>query len=281
MSYKNFASSESKALVIFLIDVSASMASKMPDGRLRHVVVQDALQAAISQLTEFAFQSGEVLPRYRLLVLAYSEEIWDVFDGIKTIDAEEFHIPELPPQKKTNPAMALEYVHSVLEADLKNWSDDDLRFCPPPMVVHLTDAEISEQFEDPEPYAEAIKKINVPDGNVLMNNIYISPYLKVKTMDFNEWRGFFDEDSTGDPFGDKLLKMSSILPDTYQDALKEKLELNLQPSTRMFYPGTNLQFIRGGLVVSGSSSFVAQKRNTDNSEDGNLGLEREGDIFPE
>lgn len=275
MNYQNTASSTNPALIVFLIDISGSMAAKMPDGRPRHVVVQDALQVAISRLVQYSFQSGEIKPRYRLLVLAYSEEIWDIFGGIKYINEEEFNISELPPMTKTNPAGALEYVREVLSEDIAKWSDDHLRYCPAPVVIHLTDAEISENFDDPEPVAEQIKQLKVPDGNVLLTNIYISPYLKLDTENLSEWEGFYPEDSTGDVFGDKLLRMSSPLPKTYLETLKDDGHAGLKPGTLMFYPGVNAEFIKGGVVVGGGSRTARAEPKSKSSN------ERGRDIYPE
>ncbi|MBX3049094.1 MAG: VWA domain-containing protein [Anaerolineales bacterium] len=276
MNYQNRASSTNPALVVFLIDISGSMAAKMPDGRPRHVVVQDALQVAISKLVQNSFQSGQVRPRYRLLVLAYSEEIWDIFGGIKYISDEEFNITELPPMTKTNPAAALEHVREVLAEDIAKWSDEHLRYCPAPVVIHLTDAEVSENFEDPEPVAEQIRQLKVPDGNVLLTNIYISPYLKINAENFSEWEGFYPEDSSGDVFGDKLLRMSSPLPEAYHEALKEDGHAGLKPGTLMFYPGINADFIKGGLVVSGASRVADARAYKDEAAP-----ERGRDVYPE
>lgn len=279
MNYQNTASSTNPALIVFLIDISGSMAAKMPDGRPRHVVVQDALQVAISKLVQNSFSSGQVRPRYRLLVLAYSEEIWDIFGGIKYISEEEFDITELPPMTKTNPAGALEYVREVLAEDIAKWSDEHLRYCPAPVVIHLTDAEVSENFDDPEPVAEQIKQLKVPDGNVLLTNIYISPYLKVNVENLSDWEGFYPEDSTGDLFGDKLLRMSSLLPKTYQAALKEDGLAGLKPGTLMFYPGFNTEFIKGGVVVSALSRPADDRLSAEPQN--NSMPERGRDVYPE
>lgn len=264
MQYQNSATSVSQALIVFLIDISGSMKAKMPNGKERHEVVEEALQRVISRLAQQSFDQGEILPRYRLNLIAYSEEIWDIYGGIKTIgEVVERGLTELPPQTKTDPAKAFRYVKNVLEEDIKSWSEDSKRYCPPPMIIHLTDAEITERFEDPEPIVKEIQKLAVPDGNVLVNNIFISEYIKLPTNNIQTWKGFFPEDKTGDQYGDKLLRLSSRLPETYRDNLNTRQGTNLSSGTVMFYPGIDPEFIESGFVASMSSYKIRRKMTGD------------------
>jgi hypothetical protein len=106
---------------------------------------------------------------------------------------------------------------------LKNWIDQHPNSFPP-VVVHITDGECSEQGEAVA-YADPIKQLATEDGNVLFFNCHLSmtkadPFLFPHSGEI-----------LPDQFARTLFDMSSVLPDPlYQRALKTGF--TLQPGAR-------------------------------------------------
>jgi predicted transcriptional regulator with HTH domain len=99
----------------------------------------------------------------------------------------------------------------------------------------------------------------VPDGNLLIANIYISEHLRVSNSDPSKWKGYKLGDKLGDGYGESLLSYSSPLPESYREAFKI-YEFNIQPGTVMMYPGKSIEFIKKAFISVGSSSAVIKRR---------------------
>lgn len=253
--YKNLANSTHPATLIYLVDISGSMAAKMPESKSRMEVAKDAIQTAYSTMISRSLRHGVIHSRYRVGMIAYTTDIYDVYKKLGSIidvdKLKEEGVPPLKPQKKTDMAKAFRYAIRMLQDDIEKWPDLWLKECPPPMVLNITDCEINEGAEDPEPYARELQEISVPDGNVLVSNIFITEQIVVPNKDnIKQWKGYRFNESTGDEFGDKLLAMSSPLPQSYADIMNEQAALTIPPGTAMLFPGINKEFIRTGFVMS-------------------------------
>lgn len=258
MSYNNTANSDHPATIIFLIDISGSMAAPMPGGKRRIDVAKDAIHTTYSSMFARSSRQGQTHPRYRIGMIAYSDILYDVYGdkgSIVTIaDLRNEGIPEISPQKWTNMAKAFRFAAHIIEKDIAAWPSRWLKECPPPLVINLTDAEFTEGIEAPLEPAKRLMEIRVPDGNVLVENIFISDFIKIPNSDPKEWPGYLPNDQTGDEFGDELLKMSSVLPENYARIMRAQGKLKkLTPGALMMFPGVNAEFIRTGFVVSSVS----------------------------
>ncbi len=256
MKYQNLATSKHPALIIFLIDVSRSMETKMPNGKMRIDVVREVLSQTIQEMVHRSLANGKIKSRYRVGLFAYSEKMWDVWEGVRTIDEIENEIPELPLQTATDMAMDIRGVSQIVEQDIKGWSSTWQEKCPAPLITHITDAEYTEDFENPSPIGKKLMGLSVPDGNVLLSNILISKYINIpQGVHVSQWSGFYPEGTTKDRFGDTLLAMTSTIPDPYLKAIS-KVGMNIKSGARMLFPGVNTEFIKGGFAMSGLSSEV-------------------------
>lgn len=254
--YKNLATSSHPATVIYLVDISHSMGAKMPEGKSRMEVAKDAIQIAYTALIQKALRHGIIHPRYRVGMIAYSTELYDVYGKIGSIIAvdklKEEGVPPLQPHKQTNMAKAFRYAIRLIQEDIEKWSDTWLKECPAPLVINITDCEINEGAEDPEPFARELQNISVPDGNILVENIFITDQINVPEQnDIKKWRGYRFNETTGDPFGDKLLAMSSPLPQSFAEIMAEQAALTIPAGTAMMFPGINKEFIKTGVAMSG------------------------------
>lgn len=252
--YQNQANSDHPATLIYLVDISGSMNATMQDGKTRIEVAKNAIQVAYAQMIQRSMRQGRIHPRYRVGMIAYSDEIYDVYGELGSIISiekiKDEGIPAIAPQKSTNMARALKYAAKLIKDDIQTWPQKWLDACPPPMVINITDCEYDEKgAQDPLEFATALQKIAVPDGNVLVENIFITDQISIP-VPVQEWQGYQFGDNTGDLYGDKLLAMSSPIPSTYAQILREQAGSKIREGTAMMFPGITREFIKFGFVMS-------------------------------
>ena len=248
--YQNQATSKTPALIIFLLDVSGSMGRPMRGGVSRMQVVKDALKVVITEMVQKAIKQQKISPRYRVAMIAYSDDVYDILSGVIPIDAvARIGVPALKPLHRTNTTNGFRYVKKLLEQEVRNIGEKD----PAPLVIHMTDGEYTCP-EDPEPVVRAIQGIEVPDGNVLVENVFISEEFSIGTEDASLWTGFKRGDITGNTYGDRLLAMSSHIPELYWRSMWE-MEYSIEKDTVMMYPGVNSEFVQMAFAMSMGSDF--------------------------
>ncbi|MDK2977650.1 MAG: hypothetical protein PWP52_364 [Bacteroidales bacterium] len=254
-NYLNEATSDHPALIIYLLDISGSMAKKMPGtGKTRIEAVLDGLEATFQEMAARSSKQKIMRPRYEIAMFAYSDDVYDVYEGIQRIDIiTERGIPELTLQKRTNMAFGFECVRNLLNKEIRSWTAEEKLRRPAPLVVHMTDAEISERYDNPVPIVKEIKNIEVPDGNVLVENIFITDSIKMPTSELAAFTGFRHGELLNNPFGEMLLSMSSVLPEPFRKTINKSIGLSLQKGIAMMFPGITPDFVRVGFVINGES----------------------------
>jgi hypothetical protein len=126
--------------------------------------------------------------------------------------------------------------------------------CPAPIVCHLTDGEFT--GPDPEPIAMRIKNMSVADGNVLIENIFVSDgAFPLPLGDVKNWSGISAQTPLASDYAVKLRRMSSLLPETYRLALTE-FGFHLESSSSMLLPGTSPELVRLAFQMSGMSGVA-------------------------
>jgi hypothetical protein len=246
MPYEILATSRTPALIIYLLDVSASMSQ--PLGKKRRIdVVVDALTAALRQMVFRSTKGGLLSPRYRLALLAYSDHVYDIYGGIKSVDhAARLGIPELSPMRTTDSARAFEQAEKLLRAELPN-----LLSCPAPVVCHMTDGEYT--GADPQPIAKRIMQMSVRDGDVLVENIFISDkILPHDVSDPHQWPGIVPDTKLKNEYANKLRTMSSPVPDSYRAMMLEN-NYHLAPGAVMMLPGMSPELVAMGFQMSAAT----------------------------
>lgn len=247
MNYTIQASQRTPALIIYLIDISASM-NMLMEGRRRIDVVYDALSLAIRQMVFRSTKGNRLTPRYRIAILAYSDDVYDLLNGIKSIDeiAAIGSLPDLTPKRFSDSAKAFLQAERILQAEIPNMQD-----CPAPLVCHMTDGVAT--GEDPEPVARRIMSMSVPDGNVLVENIFISDHLMNQPVtDPRRWKGILPDTHLEDEHARKLKMMSSVLPESYREMLVEA-DYQLSPGALMMLPGTCAELVSIGFQMSAAT----------------------------
>jgi len=245
--YQIKATSNSQALVIFLLDVSGTM-GKPFGGGTRIQVVQNALKMTITQMVQYSLKNKEIRPRYKVAMIAYSDDVFDILSGIQTIDVvAKKGIPKLEPLNRTDTTKGLKYVKKILDQEKRNITKAN----PAPLVIHMTDGDYT-STEDPEPVVREIQNIIVDDGPVLMANLFVSDELKVSSA-ATAWPGYFRNDDLHNPYANRLLSFSSQLPDLYLENIGE-LGYSIQKGTVMMYPGVSPEFVQMAFIMGTASN---------------------------
>ena len=246
MPYDIMATGRTQSLVIYLLDVSASMSQ--PLGSKRRIdVVMDALGAALRQMVFRSTRGSRLSPRYRIAMLAYSDHVYDLLDGIKTIDhVATLGVPDLSPMRTTDTAKAFTQAEKLLQSELPA-----LDQCPAPLICHMTDGEYT--GSDPEPIAQRIKAMRVPDGNVLVENIFISDRILDKPVtDPTRWTGILPDTPLSNDYARKLRAMSSALPESYRTMMAES-NYQLAENALMLLPGSSPELVAMGFQMSAAT----------------------------
>jgi len=240
------ATRKTPALIIYLLDVSASMGQPLGDRR-RVDVVMNALQAALRTMVFRSTKGSLLSPRYRMALFAYSDHVYDLLDGIKPVDqVARMGVPELSPMRTTDTAKAFVQAEKLLQAELPN-----LQSCPAPLVCHMTDGEYT--GDDPEPAVQRIIQMAVPDGHVLVENIFISDKILPKPVtDPYKWPGILPNTKLINDYARKLRMISSPVPESYRQMMLE-MSYNLDARALMLLPGVNPELVAMGFQMSAAT----------------------------
>jgi len=251
MAYEILATSRTPALIIYLLDVSASMVRPLGDKR-RIDAVMEAFHASLRQMVFRSTKGGRLAPRYRLALLAYSDHVYDLLGGIKPVDhVARLGTPELRTMRTTDTARAFAQAEKLLRAELPN-----LQRCPAPLICHITDGEYT--GEDPEPIVRRIMQMKVPDGPVLVENIFISDEILTEPItDPRRWPGILPETELAGDYARKLRAISSPLPSSYWQVMRE-MGYRLDPRAVMLLPGTSPELVAMGFQMSTSTGMSAR-----------------------
>jgi hypothetical protein len=242
--YKIPATSKTPALIIYLLDVSASMQQDC-GGKTRIDVVTEALQKVAVKMVQRSTKGTIVSPRYRVAMFAYSSQVIDLLGGVKTIEElAKMGVPKLTTLDMTDTAAAFAEAEKLLKAELPNLQD-----CPAPLVCHMTDGEYN--GPDPMPVAKRIMAMSVPDGNVLVENIYVTTS-GLNIPDVNSWPGVSSESELPDRYSPTLFQMSSPIPESYRSVMRE-FGYQLEDGARMFFPGDQPDLVELGFAMSGAT----------------------------
>ncbi|MDM5154691.1 vWA domain-containing protein [Bacillus sp. DX1.1] len=251
MLYQTQATQQTPAYIIYLLDVSASMNQMMDAGgeeKRRIDIVTDALSLAIRQMVFRSTKGSRLLPRYRLSILAYSDHVFDLLGGVKTIDevARLRPLEKIQTHRLTDTAKAFSVVEKLLQNELPNLQDG-----PAPVVCHMTDG--ASTGEDPEPIVQRIMNMSVPDGNVLVENIFISDEIMQEPIsNIKQWKGIMADTNISDEYGAKLQRLSSPIPQSYREMMIEH-GFHIADGAIMMFPGTNADLVSLGFQMSAAT----------------------------
>lgn len=246
MSYEILATSSNPALIIYLLDISASM-NKAFDSKRRIDAVMEALEAAFRQMIFRSTKGRRLSARYRIAIYAYNNRVYDVLGGTKTIvEMAKLGVPQLTPTGTTDTEKGFVQVAKLLQAELPS-----LQSSPAPLVCHMTDGEYT--GNDPGPIVRGIMDSSVPDGKVLVENIFISDnLLSEKITDASSWPGIVSTTTLKNSYARKLRELSSPIPPSYHQVMLE-MGYHLDPEAVMLFPGINQEMVAMGFQMSAAT----------------------------
>ncbi len=246
MAYEILATSQTPALIIYLLDVSGSMSYNL-NGRTRIDVIMDALSATLQQMVFLCTKGGQISPRYRVAMYAYSDQVYDILGSVMTIDqVASLGVPDLSSMRATATDLGFLEVERLLQRELPN-----LHNCPAPLVCHMTDGEYT--GSDPEPTVRRIMQMKNADGNVLVENIFISNrILDQEVSEPTTWPGVMPDTHLRNSYANTLRSISSILPESYRIRMAES-GYNIATGASMMLPGITPELVEMGFVMSMST----------------------------
>lgn len=247
MPYSVPATAYTPALIIYLLDTSASMAQRLGD-RTRQQVVLDALDLSLRQMVYRSTKGMMVSPRYRVAILAYNDQVHDLIGGVKTIDEVlATGVSSLQPSGRTDTRRAFERAEAMLLAEIPGLLDS-----PAPLVCHMTDGEYN--AGDPFPIISRVRDLEVPDGHVLVENVFMSDtVLGADIGPVHQWPGVSASTVFATEYGRRMRDFSSPLPASYRDMLLSDHEYSLAPDAMMMFPGTCTELVELAFQVSAST----------------------------
>jgi uncharacterized protein YegL len=256
MSYTIPATAKSKALIILLIDKSGSMQDPLPLGEMttsRLDVLMAGYARLVKELVTRSTKGQVISPRYRMACFAYDEAVVDVLRGITSVNEIPRRHLALQAGGGTDTAKAFEAAKALLERELPGMHD-----CPAPLVFHMTDGEYT--GADPEPIAREIMAMRVPDGHVLVENIFISDTIvPTPIADPRNWPGILPDTTLTNEYAQKLRAMSSPLPDTYRQLMAQK-GYQLTSGALMMLPGMSPELVSLGFQIAGGTGAGLPRR---------------------
>lgn len=233
-------------LIIYLIDVSVSMNEPMA-GKTRLAVVSEALEAVRRRMIARSTKGALIARRYRVAMYAYSEHVYDVYDGIRGIDeVARFPLPKLTAVSTTNTAKAFQYAKRILEQELPRMANH-----PAPLVCHLTDGMFT--GDDPEPIAREIMGMQTQDGPVLVENIFVADdILPEPVKDTMHWPGIRPQTRLTNRYAIKLRSMSSPVPRSYR-TMMEEMGYAIAEDAVMMFPGNSPDLLELAFQMSAAT----------------------------
>ena len=122
---------------------------------------------------------------------------------------------------------------------------------PAPLVCHVTDSKFV--GKDPGEVAARLRALRVPDGCVLLENVFISDeVLERPVADPHRWEGVTPQTPLRNGYAARLRDMSSPLPDSYRRGLEQN-GYHLGPGALMMLPGETPELVGLALQMSAAS----------------------------
>ncbi|MEU7872178.1 vWA domain-containing protein [Dactylosporangium sp. NPDC049140] len=251
MRYERVATRQTPALIIYLLDMSASMNEPIGDGRGRRIdLVNVTLIKVIREMARRAIKGSTPAARYRVAAFAYNDTVRDVYGGIRPItDLVQLGVPAMTPSGPTETAAAFLQAEQLLIRERGN-----LRDCPAPLICHLTDG--SYTGDSPVPVVQRIQQMTFPDGPVLVENIFFNDSaLRVKVDDPFRWRGVATPDDVRGSVAGLLFDLSSVIPDSYLKLFVDR-GYSIRPGSRMMFSGETPEMLEAAFTMSGMTPIA-------------------------
>lgn len=272
---------------IFLVDHSVSM-NRYTFVNEERITLSEAVarivNSQIDELVQRCVKNNETRHYFDIAVIGYGEEAYSAWNG--ALEGKDFVTPEeirdnpykkitVTEEVKTRKGITLKEVEKkqwmVARHDggwthmnkalkrakslLEDWmTTHQNRDCFPPTIINITDGEYNGTTDDNMmQLSNELKSMFTNDGNVLFFNIHIVP-------EQEEVISFPSEvhELNGDHYGEKLFAMSSLLPLSYNDQMKQILNEDIDADIRhrAMAVNTGMQFLAKFMKIGTLSSTL-------------------------
>jgi hypothetical protein len=248
MDYRALATRTTPALIIYVLDMSESMQHSL-GAEPKIAIVTKMLKRVIIEMIRRSTKGSVISPRYRIACFAYNDEVRDLYGGAITVkEMSERGIPVMKASSRTDTAKALLQAEALLQ---REWSN--IQAGPAPLICHMTDGQYN--GDDPLPIAERIMQMRTPDGNVLIENLFLDDAALPQNIDPYTWSGIANDTQLATDTARHLFHMSSPVPGSYQE-LFEDMGYHLGSGARLLFPGNAPAMIQAGFMMSGMTPTV-------------------------
>ena len=251
--YTQPATTLTPALVIYLVDTSDSM--NEPCGSTTKIdLVNAALRESVRHMIRRSMRDGVPQPQYQVAMITYNTHVVDVLNGIQSLpELVENGVPRLHAQGETDTLAAFSAAEKLLQSYLDALAKSSSPRCPAPLVCHLTDAHFN--TDDPSSIVKRIRNMQVSDGSVLVENVYIADdMLHQEVEDWSDWKGVMRDAELRNENAKRLFYMSSALPEIYRQNINN-YGYHLQKGAALFFPGLHRELVKLAFAVSAGTQL--------------------------
>ena len=239
--YMKPATAHTPALIIYLIDASVSM-NEQCGTTTKIDAVSKAYYKAVQLMVQRSMRDTLVLPRYRVAILAYNNAaVIDVLDGIRNLSdlVETGRFIIAPAGQYADAARGFAEVEQLLL-----FSQSAFQHGPAPLVCHVSGMPLSQQdASSVMRIVRRIRAIQVDDGRVLVENIYVSENaLPAAVHDWQQWEGVLREKDLANDDAKMLYHLSSSLPAAYRQSIND-YGYQLHEKAALFFPGLHQELV--------------------------------------
>jgi hypothetical protein len=275
-NYSNLPSALHPGLVVFLVQVSASMEAHTGRGYSRLRCASLALESMVMDMFGASLKGERLRLRFRVAILAYAEQVWDVLGGIKTIvELAESGLPVFRTMGTADAATAFGVAADLVAEEIGAASPDDAIYMPVPLVVHLTDGRRC----DPEPQIRRLQSLAVPDGSVLLMNVWCSDDPPCPVPVCRADNGLWDGSARKlDPELTRWSQLSSCVPRRIRCDVAARCELDLGRDSVLLFPhdascilGAVVAPTLGGRVRSSLETAIFEQEQVTNGHPAEAG----------
>jgi hypothetical protein len=246
--YETIPTPENPAHIVFVVDLNKSLNTRI-GGQSLLKIVRRLLDISIGQMLFRSPGGQEGISAYRVAIITAGDKVNDLFSGFLPVeDILKRGIPQFDPGRLSADALgAFQRVLELLQQELPK-----IQKGPAPIVVHLHAGKPSGAIE---PMAKRIMSIQVPDGNVLIENVYMGYNISDEAItDPFQWSGvlLFNQD----PSSEYFLNSSSEIPKSYCRTMR-RAGFNLDEWAFMTVPGHVLDLMEMGFYLALSGPWLS------------------------
>jgi hypothetical protein len=244
--YETIPTTENPAHIVFVVDLNKSLNTRI-GGQLLLKIVRRLLDISIGQMLFRSPGGQEGISAYRVAMITAGDKVNDLFDGfLPAEDILKRGIPQFDPGSSADAGGAFQRVLELLQQKLPK-----IQKGPAPIVVHLHAGKPTGAIE---PAANRIMSLRVPDGNVLVENIYVGYNISDEPIgDPCQWSGVLVFNK--DPSSENFLNTSSEIPNSYCRTMRYA-GFNLDEWAFMTVPGHVLDLLEMGFYLALSGPWL-------------------------